>query len=163
MKTGSWSFKFDIWIIFPPQTKDFAMSELLSHLYSAANQEDLMEESADEVNKREELLKMYHSTKEALKIISKSNVIGELSLIIIVKRYNDNYELYCEPIKTKYFRYTFFPGLFFIFFLILAHLWWFGVLGLGSYIEFWDWGFQLMGFGACGVGPSGFFGLGLSI
>ena len=49
------------------------MSELLSHLYSAANQEDLMEESADEVNKREELLKMYHSTKEALKIISKSN------------------------------------------------------------------------------------------
>ena len=32
-----------------------------------------MEESADEVNKREELLKMYHSTKEALKIISKSN------------------------------------------------------------------------------------------
>ena len=44
-----------------------------------------MEESADEVNKREELLKMYHSTKEALKIISKSNAIGELSLNIIVK------------------------------------------------------------------------------
>ena len=43
------------------------------------------------------------------------------------------------------------------FFLILAHLWWFGVLGLGSYIGFLGWGFQLMGFGACGVGPSGFF------
>ena len=49
------------------------------------------------------------------------------------------------------------------FFLIFAHLWWFGVLGLGSYIGFLGWGFQLMGFGACGVGPSGFFGLGLSI
>ena len=23
--------------------------------------------------------------------------------------------------------------------------------------NFWGWGFQLMGFGACGVGPSGFF------
>ena len=44
-----------------------------------------MEESADEVNKREELLKMYHSTKEALKIISKSNVIDERSLNIIDK------------------------------------------------------------------------------
>ena len=27
-------------------------------------------------------------------------------------------------------------------------------------LGFWGWGFQLMGFGACGVGPSGFFGLG---
>ena len=63
-----------------------------------------MEESADEVNKREELLKMYHSTKEALKIISKSNVIKERSLNIIDKRYNNNYEVYCEPIKTQYFR-----------------------------------------------------------
>ena len=25
---------------------------------------------------------------------------------------------------------------------------------------FWGWSFQLMGFGACGVGPSGFFGIG---
>ena len=30
-------------------------------------------------------------------------------------------------------------------------------VGLG----FWGWGFHLMGFGVCGVGPSGFFGLGL--
>ena len=47
------------------------------------------------------------------------------------------------------------------FFLIFAHLWWFG--GWGLILGFWGWGFQLMGFGACGVGPSGFFGLGLSI
>ena len=30
-----------------------------------------------------------------------------------------------------------------------------GVLGLGSWIWFLEWGFQLMGFGACGVGPVG--------
>ncbi|XP_067940111.1 dynamin-1-like isoform X3 [Watersipora subatra] len=52
------------------KVKDFASSELVSHLYTAANQEDLMEESEEETNKREELLKMYHSTKEALQIIS---------------------------------------------------------------------------------------------
>ena len=51
---------------------------------------------------------------------------------------------------------------FFLFLLIYGGLG-FGVLGLGSYIGFLGWGFQLMGFGACGVGPSGFFGLGLSI
>ena len=27
----------------------------------------------------------------------------------------------------------------------------------------WGWGFQLMGFGTCGMGPPGFLGLGLSI
>ena len=45
------------------------------------------------------------------------------------------------------------------FFLICAHLWWFGV---GSWIGFFGgWEFhQLMGFGACGVGPSLFFGVG---
>ncbi|KAF6035991.1 dyn-1 [Bugula neritina] len=50
--------------------KDFAVGDLLSHLYTLANQEELMEESEEEVSKREEILKMYHSTKEALKIIS---------------------------------------------------------------------------------------------
>ena len=49
------------------------------------------------------------------------------------------------------------------FFLIFAHLWWFWVLGLGLILGVWGWGFQLMGFGACGVGPYGFFGFGLSI
>ena len=43
----------------------------------------------------------------------------------------------------------FFPGLFFIFFHIFAHLWWFGVFRLGSLIVFFwggGWGFQLAGF-----------------
>ena len=43
------------------------------------------------------------------------------------------------------------------FFLKFAHYgcleFWRWGLGLG----FWGWGFQLMGFGACVVGPSGFF------
>ena len=39
------------------------------------------------------------------------------------------------------------------------------VCGLGFWgwvliLGFSGWGFQLMGFGACGVGPSGFLGLG---
>ena len=32
--------------------------------------------------------------------------------------------------------------------------------GLGLGLGFWGWSFQLMGFGACGVGPSGFVGVG---
>ena len=39
---------------------------------------------------------------------------------------------------------------FFLFWLI------YGGLGLGLILGFWGWGFQLMGFGACGVGPSFF-------
>ena len=57
------------------------------------------------------------------------------------------------------------PGLFFIifflFWLIYGGL---GFWGWGFILGFW--GFQLMGFGACGVtgvGPSGFFGLGHSL
>ena len=50
------------------------------------------------------------------------------------------------------------PELFYIIFLTFAHLWWFGGWGLG--ISFCGLGFQLMRFGACGVGPSGFFGVG---
>ena len=42
-------------------------------------------------------------------------------------------------------RYIFFPGLFFIIFSFLAHLWWFGVLGLGSYIGFLGLGFSVDG------------------
>ena len=36
-------------------------------------------------------------------------------------------------------------------------------LGVGGGVLVWVFGFQLMGFGACGVGPSGFLGLGLSM
>ena len=49
------------------------------------------------------------------------------------------------------------------FFLTLAHLWWFWGWGHTCILGFWGWGFQSMGFGACGVGPSGFLGLGFSV
>ena len=45
------------------------------------------------------------------------------------------------------------------FFLKFAHLWWFGVSGLRFWIGSWGWGFQLKGFRACGVEPSGFLGV----
>ena len=61
-------------------------------------------------------------------------------------------------------RLYFSPGLFFIIFFLFWLI--YGGLGFwrwGLILGFWGWGFQLMGFGACGVGPAGFFGLGLSI
>ncbi|XP_071035852.1 dynamin isoform X5 [Parasteatoda tepidariorum] len=54
--------------------KDFIYSELLASLYSAGDQSSLMEESAEEAHKREELLRMYHACKEAL------NIIGDVSM-----------------------------------------------------------------------------------
>ena len=60
----------------------------------------------------------------------------------------------------------FFPGLFFIifsYFCLIMVVWGLGFWGWGLILGFWGWGFLLMGFGACGVGPSGFFGFGLSI
>ena len=39
-------------------------------------------------------------------------------------------------------------------------VWRLGFWGRGLELCFWGWGFQLMGFRAYGVGPSGFFGVG---
>lgn len=50
--------------------KEFIGQELLAHLYSGGNQNDLMKESEAEVIHREEMLRMFHSLKEALRIIS---------------------------------------------------------------------------------------------
>ncbi|XP_042238351.1 dynamin-like isoform X5 [Homarus americanus] len=50
-------------------TKDFIMGELLAHLYASGDQNSMMEESPEEARKREEMLRMYHACKEALKII----------------------------------------------------------------------------------------------
>nr|XP_014342815.1 PREDICTED: dynamin-2 [Latimeria chalumnae] len=50
-------------------TKDFIHSELLAYLYSSGDQNSLMEESADQAQRRDEMLRMYHALKEALHII----------------------------------------------------------------------------------------------
>jgi len=49
--------------------KSFINSELLAQLYATGDTQSMMEESADEALKREEMLRMYHACKEALKII----------------------------------------------------------------------------------------------
>ncbi|XP_041634091.1 dynamin-3 isoform X1 [Cheilinus undulatus] len=53
--------------------KDFIHSELLAYLYSSGDQNSLMEESADQAQRRDEMLRMYHALKEAL------NIIGDIS------------------------------------------------------------------------------------
>ncbi|KAK3782581.1 hypothetical protein RRG08_028075 [Elysia crispata] len=49
--------------------KIYIKDDLLPGLYSAGDQGQMMEESAEEGQRREELLRMYHATKEALQII----------------------------------------------------------------------------------------------
>lgn len=55
------------------QTKAFIHHELLAYLYSSADQTSLMEESADQAQRRDDMLRMYHALKEAL------NIIGDIS------------------------------------------------------------------------------------
>ncbi|KAK7172474.1 hypothetical protein R3I93_002552 [Phoxinus phoxinus] len=50
-------------------TKEFINAELLAQLYSCGDQNTLMEESADQAQHRDEMLRMYHALKEALLII----------------------------------------------------------------------------------------------
>ena len=50
-------------------TKAFLGEDLLAHLYSSGDPKRLMEESGDAAAKREEMLRLHHACKEALKII----------------------------------------------------------------------------------------------
>uniref|UniRef100_A0AC35TWE9 Dynamin GTPase n=1 Tax=Rhabditophanes sp. KR3021 TaxID=114890 RepID=A0AC35TWE9_9BILA len=56
------------------KTSEFLRAELLAHLYQVGSTDDLMEESALEAQKRDDMLRMYHACKEALKIISDVNL-----------------------------------------------------------------------------------------
>lgn len=49
--------------------REFIKNEIIAYIYSQGDQSSLMEESAEEANKRDETLRIYHSTKDALKII----------------------------------------------------------------------------------------------
>ncbi|XP_061081852.1 dynamin-2-like isoform X2 [Conger conger] len=49
--------------------KDFIHSELLAYLYSSGDQSSLMEESVEQAQRRDEVLRMYHALKEALLLI----------------------------------------------------------------------------------------------
>ncbi|KAJ7993843.1 hypothetical protein DPEC_G00258910 [Dallia pectoralis] len=50
-------------------TKEFIHAELLASLYHCGDQNTLMEESAEQAQHRDEMLRMYHALKEALHII----------------------------------------------------------------------------------------------
>lgn len=50
--------------------REFIKNEIIAHIYSSGDQNSLMEESAEEAVKRDETLRIYNSTKEALKIIA---------------------------------------------------------------------------------------------
>ncbi|XP_050312820.1 dynamin-like [Anthonomus grandis grandis] len=55
-------------------TKKFIQEELLVHIYSSENQDSLMEESVEELKKREQKMQMYEACKEALSIIGECSV-----------------------------------------------------------------------------------------
>uniref|UniRef100_A0A3P9HGZ1 Interferon-induced GTP-binding protein Mx n=1 Tax=Oryzias latipes TaxID=8090 RepID=A0A3P9HGZ1_ORYLA len=50
-------------------TKEFINAELLAQLYSCGDQNSLMEESQEQAQHRDEMLRMYHALREALRII----------------------------------------------------------------------------------------------
>ncbi|XP_075942881.1 dynamin-1a isoform X2 [Anarhichas minor] len=50
-------------------TKEFINAELLAQLYSCGDQTTLMEESQEQAQHRDEMLRMYHALREALSII----------------------------------------------------------------------------------------------
>ncbi|KAL4836934.1 hypothetical protein H8958_009935 [Nasalis larvatus] len=54
-------------------TKEFIFSEMLSNLYSRGDQNTLMEESAEQTQRRDEMLRMQHVLKKALSIIGDIN------------------------------------------------------------------------------------------
>jgi len=56
------------------QTKDFIKTEILAHLYASGGGAQLMEESPEEVERRDTLLKMYNSLKESLKVMGDINM-----------------------------------------------------------------------------------------
>ncbi|XP_062290011.1 dynamin-1a isoform X1 [Scomber scombrus] len=58
-------------------TKDFINAELLAQLYSCADQNTLMEESQEQAQHRDEMLRMYHALREAL------GIIGDISTTTI--------------------------------------------------------------------------------
>ncbi|KAK9744413.1 PH domain [Popillia japonica] len=58
-----------IMFIIVNSSKHFIKGELLAHLYASGDQNQMMEESPEEAIKREEMIRMYHACKEALRII----------------------------------------------------------------------------------------------
>ena len=50
--------------------KDYIQADLLPMIYASGNQDSLMEESTESARRRDETIKMYHTCKDALQLIS---------------------------------------------------------------------------------------------
>jgi dynamin GTPase len=50
--------------------KDYIQTDLLPMIYASGNQDSLMEESTESARRRDETIKMYHTCKDALQLIS---------------------------------------------------------------------------------------------
>ena len=58
--------------------KDYIQTDLLPMIYASGNQDSLMEESTESARRRDETIKMYHTCKDALQLISEvSTKTGE--------------------------------------------------------------------------------------
>ena len=67
--------------------KDYMKGDLLPMIYAAGNQDDMMEESQEAARRRDEMVRMYHTCKDALALISDvSTKIGVLrgALFVVV-------------------------------------------------------------------------------
>ena len=56
--------------LFYSQMKDYLQTDLLPMIYSAGDQDQMMEESQQAAQRREEMIRMYHTCKDALTLIS---------------------------------------------------------------------------------------------
>ena len=55
-------------------TRDFIAEELVAILYSECNGAELMKESTEEIERKTEMIKIYNSLKEAVKIVTDINI-----------------------------------------------------------------------------------------
>ena len=55
-------------------TRDFIAEELVAILYSECNGAELMKESTEEIERKTEMIKIYTSLKEAVKIVTDINI-----------------------------------------------------------------------------------------
>lgn len=67
------------------------MAELLANLYATGDTSTMMEESAEEAVKREEMLRIYHACKEALKIIGDVSMATVSTPVPPPVKTNDDY------------------------------------------------------------------------
>ena len=60
--------------------KEFLQTDLLPLIYSAGDQNQLMEESQEAAERRDEMIRMYHACKDALHLLSDISTRTGLSL-----------------------------------------------------------------------------------